>query len=74
MQCQLFWITHLSGHSCFTEYGNTASIDEDMIDAGGWENVPMGFWETAQEGPVDLSHKGSEYFNFIDITQESFSR
>ena len=45
-----------------------------MIDAGGWENIPMDFRETAQEGQVDLSHEGGEYFNFIDIAQESFSR
>ena len=53
--------------------GNTAGIDEDMIDAGGWENVPMDFGETAQEGQVDPSHEGGRYFNFIDIAQESFS-
>ena len=33
--------------------GNTAGIDEDMIDAGGWENVPMDFRETAHKGQVD---------------------
>ena len=39
------------------DMGNTAGIDENMIDAGGWENIPMDFGETAQEGQVDPSHE-----------------
>src|SRR5882724_5719043 len=38
----------------------TAGIDKNLIDARGWENVPMDLREAAQEGQVDLSHEGGK--------------
>ena len=39
---------------------NCHGIIMECNNAGGWENVPMDFGETVQEGEVDLSHEGIE--------------
>ncbi|KAF8576014.1 hypothetical protein K439DRAFT_1623158 [Ramaria rubella] len=54
---------------------HTASIDKQMVtDADTWEDEPVNIGMPAPEVHVDPSHEGGEYFHFIDMAQDSFSR
>ena len=54
--------------------GNTAGIDEQLIiDSEAWEDVTMDIEMPGQEAQVDPSHEGGEYFQFIDMAQDSLS-
>lgn len=52
--------------------GNTVGIDEHLItEADAWEDVPMDLAAPGQEGAVDPSHEGGEYFHFIEMADSS---
>ena len=55
--------------------GNTAGIDAQFImDNNAWQDVPMDIDSLPGEEEANLSHEGGEYFRFIDLANDSFTR
>jgi hypothetical protein len=55
--------------------GHTVGINEQMItDVDAWEDVPLSLPLPDHETPVDPSHEGGEYFQFVDMAQDAFHR
>jgi len=56
------------------ETGHIGSIDDHLAADGAWEDIPMDLSAPTPDVNIDLSYEGGEYFQFIQMAQESLGR
>jgi hypothetical protein len=56
------------------ETGNTAGIDQQMVvDNDIWEDITEESSMPGWDSQVNHSHEGGDYFQFLDMAQDSLS-